>query len=227
MADTVRKPRAAKEKTDTVGTINRDELLAMLKNDLELLNSIREAVMPETKAVELSSTDEDKVTVTCFYNLTGGGQIFVKYGNGKNCEFNTYGQQIKLSPDEFEQFATSPVAKELFRARILVAEGSGISDLARAAGKLDYKNGELVSKDFVHRVFDTDFEKVLSLIPKLCEAHIALIASAYNEAVKGGGNKVSRDKLFKLNDASKQATGKEIFGNIIKLYNEINGENSI
>lgn len=236
MAETsTKKPRAVKEKAQNISepviekTISKDDLLDALKNNPDILQSIRENVISEMemKTAKLSNIDESKIIVTCFYDLSDGGQIHIPYGGGLVKDFDSYGQQIRFTSEDFERFAMSPIARELLISRILVAEGNGISDYTKAACKLDYKEGEIASRDFMYRVLDTDFDKVLSLIPHLCEAHIGLIASAYYKAVRSGNNKVSRDKLLKLDTACKKSTDKAIFGNVLTLYNEIHGENSI
>jgi len=96
--------------------------------------------------------------------------------------------------------------------------GSGLTEEERRMMDLDYKEGELLSKEAYKYIVEME-DKILDLYPNLHNGHKEAVAKRYYDQWRIGNKHVKRDVVLKL---IKMSAGdeKKAFQKIIEEMNE-------
>ena len=132
---------------------------------------------------------------------------------------NGVGGYIEVSRKEFGGKFLTPVVRSLLRDRRLIV-CSGLTAEERRRYGVDYKAGELLDMDAFDRLLDLDLEVLTTLFGKLCPEHKQFAATRFITAYEKGDNRISREKVEKLNDLSKAVEPRGLFKPILEGMNK-------
>lgn len=103
---------------------------------------------------------------------------------------------------------------------------SGLNDEEREALGVNYKEGELLDKNAFGRMVELG-DELLEIYPELCEGHKVMVAQRYREAFAAGSAFVTRERVSKLAEMSREAgMGPNPFAKILQMMNEREAENA-
>ena len=167
-----------------------------------------------TGVSELKSADDDKVTVTNFWDCQGGMEVCIPYGNGFMEIFRSFGEQHKMPLSRFEMFAASPLAQKLISSHQL-----GVSDNCP-----DYilHNCELdgnktdININILNSLLDMPIDSVLRISATLCDFHKIIIRKEIEKAIDNHDGRVSRELIARLNKQSEN----KLFEETLRLYDD-------
>lgn len=92
---------------------------------------------------------------------------------------------------------------------------SGLNEDEREIYGVNYADGEIIDKGAFPKLVELG-DEILSIFPKLCPSHKLIVAQRYMEAYMNGSNKVTRDRVVKLNEMSKKDFANLPDGNVLK-----------
>ena len=97
---------------------------------------------------------------------------------------------------------------------------SGLSEEEREALGVNYREGELLDKNAFARMVELG-EALLELYPELCQSHKIMVAQRYREAFEAGSPYVTRERVLKLSDLTREAgISPNPFAKIIQEMNQ-------
>ncbi len=97
---------------------------------------------------------------------------------------------------------------------------SGLSEAEREALGVNYREGELLDKNAFARMVELG-EALLELYPELCQSHKIMVAQRYREAFEAGSPYVTRERVLKLSDLTREAgISPNPFAKIIQEMNQ-------
>lgn len=161
--------------------------------------------------VQVAPQKEEMVTLLYMGAVAEGSRVNLGEKLG---EIMGRGGTRTISKTVFFENMTPGVLNRLKDRRLIVLDG--LTDEERERYGVNYKDGELVSKDIYYKLLDLDEDTVVSVFKKACYRHKQLIASLYADAYGMGDNRINQPLIQKLNKASKAIDKDGMFTAILK-----------
>lgn len=109
---------------------------------------------------------------------------------------------LDIPKKEFGGKFMSPLARKLIAKRHLIVV-NGLTEDERRRWNCDYRDGELLDERAFDRLLDYDIKELADIFGILCPEHQRFVARRFISAGERGDNRVSFDKVKRLNDLSK------------------------
>lgn len=161
--------------------------------------------------VQVAPQKEEMVTLLYMGAVAEGSRVNLGEKLG---EIMGRGGTRTISKTVFFENMTPGVLNRLKDRRLIVLDG--LTDEERERYGVNYKDGELVSKEIYYKLLDLDEDTVVSIFKKACYRHKQLIASLYADAYGMGDNRINQPLIQKLNRASKAIDKDGMFTAILK-----------
>lgn len=203
-----RRPAEKKEFTtaDIQAVLQTPEAQALMQSMVaQMLASQQPSV------VQIAPQKEEMVTLLYMGAVAEGSRVNLGEKLG---EIMGRGGTRTISKTVFFENMTPNVINRLKDRRLIVMDG--LTDEERERYGVNYKDGELVSKDIYYKLLDLDEDTVVSIFKKACFRHKQLIASLYGDAYNAGDNRINQPLIEKLQRASKEVDKAGMFTAILK-----------
>lgn len=212
----VKKPAAAAEK-EAPKEITLEEALRRMK---AAEAKVKEQEDKETPPIVIQAPPQKEPMVEILYldSCIAGNQIPI--GGGRIISGS--GKRFKVTLSDFEGVFQTPLVVSLLRQRKFIVL-SGLDDEQRRQYGVDYHDGEIIKTEGgFEALLNYDTDKAAEVFANLCPAHRELVAARINGAHLRGDKRLTREKIEKLNNISKQdfADGKGAFTTILQSMNE-------
>ena len=171
--------------------------------------------------VQVAAQKEEMVTVLYMGAVAEGSTVHL---GDKLGDIMGRGGTRTISKTVFFENMTPNVINRLKDRRLIVLDG--LTDEERERYGVDYKDGELVSKDIYYKLLDLNEDTVVDIFKKACFRHKQLIASLYADAYNAGDNRINQPLIEKLNRASKDTDKAGMFTAILKDMAKALGDDS-
>lgn len=161
--------------------------------------------------VQIAPQKEEMVTLLYMGAVAEGSRVNLGEKLG---EIMGRGGTRTISKTVFFENMTPNVINRLKDRRLIVMDG--MTDEERERYGVNYKDGELVSKDIYYKLLDLGEDTVVSIFKKACFRHKQLIASLYGDAYNAGDNRINQPLIEKLQKSSKEVDKAGMFTAILK-----------
>lgn len=203
-----RKPAEKKEFTtaDIQAVLQTPEAQALMQSMVAQMLAAQQPAV-----VQIAPQKEEMVTLLYMGAVAEGSRVNLGEKLG---EIMGRGGTRTISKTVFFENMTPNVINRLKDRRLIVMDG--LTDEERERYGVNYKDGELVSKDIYYKLLDLDEDAVVSIFKKACFRHKQLIASLYGDAYNAGDNRINQPLIEKLQKASKEVDKAGMFTAILK-----------
>lgn len=156
---------------------------------------------------------QDYVTLVFLDAFAQGTTVFL---GSKIGSFNRAGVPRDIPKNDFLQSLGVPIVDELIRKKSLIVL-DGLTKEEREKFNLDYKEGELLTKDAFFKLFDFKKEEICEIFKKACIEHKTLIVKMFYTAYfENHDNRVNFEIVKALNDCSKDIKKEGLFAPILE-----------
>lgn len=166
---------------------------------------------PATPVVQVTTKNEDMVTLLYMGNVANGSTVHL---GDKLGDIMGRGGTRTVSKTVFFENMTPNVLNRLKDRRLIVVDG--LTDEERERYGVNYESGELAGKDVYFKLLDYDADKVVDIFSKACFRHKQLIASLYADAYNAHDNRINQLLIERLQTASKAVDKDGMFTAILK-----------
>lgn len=219
-----KKPAEKKEETNAEKKFSTADIQAVLQTpEAQALMQSMVAQMlaaQQPTVVQVAAQKEEMVTLLYMGAVAEGSRVNLGEKLG---EIMGRGGTRSISKTVFFENMTPNVINRLKDRRLIVLDG--LTDEERERYGVNYKDGELVSKDIYYKLLDLDENTVVSIFKKACFRHKQLIASLYGDAYNAGDNRINQPLIEKLQNASKAIDKAGMFTAILKDMAKALGDN--
>lgn len=192
------KPETPVEEVKVEKTFTLAEVEAMIKKAVaEQQQPVMQVVPTETVTLLFAG----EMAQGCYLSLGKLGQINTNWGT------------IDVPKRAFLQDRDYKVDKLLEKRIVLVVNGLTDKELERF--HLKYKEGEVLDYDTFAKMLDLPTEQITGIFEKLCEEHKRTVATHFLTAYLNKDNRVTLDKVRKLNKLSKTVKPEGLFTAIL------------
>ena len=171
--------------------------------------------------VQVAAQKEEMVTLLYMGAVAEGSRVNLGEKLG---EIMGRGGTRTISKTIFFENMTPNIINRLKDRRLIVMDG--LTEEERERYGVNYKDGELVSKDIYYKLLDLDENTVVSIFKKACFRHKQLIASLYGDAYNMADNRINQPLIQKLQQASKEVDKAGMFTAILKDMAKALGDDS-
>lgn len=212
-------------KEESISPDKKAAFIEMFK-DPEILALMRDQFGGDANAPVYGGIAGDETVTTIHMHKNADGiSTTINYGQGKTRSYYQYGESQDMSLREFEQeFAPSPVGKRLLDKKILIV-GDNCPKSTRDRLGLNYEDGEFLTPNQVEGLLDLQADELCEIFEQLCLTQKHMVVKIIAEEYYNGGNRATRDKIGKLNKASKQFTDGQP-GMLAAILEEMNATDS-
>ena len=140
---------------------------------------------------------------------------------GNNRYITGSGRVFSVPMEQFEGEFMSPLVMKLIdRRKFIVIDG--LTDEQREQYNCLYGEGEVIRNEGIFdALFSMDTDKAAEIFAELCEEHKRLVATRFISAYfEKHDNRITRDKVEKLNAISKSVDAEGLFTPIVKDIND-------
>lgn len=199
---------SAKQKKGTeVPTVNVADLLARM-----------EAMQKEMEALKAGGAASSDGTVKMIYINPVSERNEVNLGDFGVLRGST--GFIEVPRRDFGgKFMTNTARYLLDTKRLIVTDGLTPDEKARY--KLDYPEDSVMGDRAFDHLLNMNTEKIVEMFKKLCPEHQQFVARRFITAYEEGDNRISRDKVEKLNQISKVNDPEGMFKPVLQGMNKI------
>lgn len=130
--------------------------------------------------------------------------------------FNRAGVPRDVPKEDFLQSLGTPIVDELIKTKNLVVL-DGLTEEERERFNLQYKDGELLTKEAFFKLFDFPIKDICQIFNKACIEHKYLIVKMYYTAhFEKHDNRVNYEVIKALNECSKKVDKNGLFAPILE-----------